>query len=149
MPFTRRRFVHGLSFLIGSAAVLRSRSAPTEASAVSAYAEDLSPPTPTQLERFLKSRGIKPSILARQSGYSRQFLLRLRMGRMEPAPPCIAALVCACRDLTGERVRPDDLFPLDVIRHAFRSFARRTLEPDEQEEMEAAFGRRRETKRNA
>jgi hypothetical protein len=56
--------------------------------------------------------------------------------------------VCAFRDLTGERVRPTDLFPSDMIRHAFRSFARRTLELDEQAEMEAVFGRRWETTRN-
>lgn len=66
----------------------------------------------TRLEQFLKSRGIKPAHLARESGYSRQHLLRIRMGRMEPTRRCIAAIVAACRRLSREAVRADDLFDL-------------------------------------
>src|SRR5256885_5792582 len=51
---------------------------------------------PTKLETFLKSHRIKPAHLARESGYSRQHLLRIRMGRMEPTRRCIAAIVSAC-----------------------------------------------------
>jgi len=36
----------------------------------------------TKLERYLKSRGIKPAHRARESGYSRQHLLRVRIRRM-------------------------------------------------------------------
>lgn len=68
---------------------------------------------PTLLESFLKSRGIKPAHLARESGYSRQHLLRLRMGRMEPTRRCIAAIAAACRRLSGENVRASDLFDLE------------------------------------
>lgn len=68
---------------------------------------------PTLLETFLKSRGIKPAHLARESGYSRQHLLRLRMGRMEPTRRCIAAIAAACRKLSGENVRAADLFDLE------------------------------------
>jgi predicted transcriptional regulator len=68
---------------------------------------------PTRLEAFLKSRGIKPAHLARESGYSRQHLLRLRMGRMEPTRRCIAAIAAACRRLSGENVRASDLFDLE------------------------------------
>lgn len=68
---------------------------------------------PTRLETFLKSRGIKPAHLARESGYSRQHLLRLRMGRMEPTRRCIAAIAAACRKLSGENVRASDLFDLE------------------------------------
>ena len=68
---------------------------------------------PTRLEAFLKSRGIKPAHLARESGYSRQHLLRLRMGRMEPTRRCIAAIAAACRRLSGESVRASDLFDLE------------------------------------
>ena len=68
---------------------------------------------PTALETFLKSRGIKPAHLARESGYSRQHLLRIRMGRMEPTRRCIAAIVTACRKLSGEAVRATDLFTLE------------------------------------
>ena len=66
----------------------------------------------TRLERFLKQKGIKPAHLARESGYSRQHLLRIRMGRMEPTRRCIAAIVAACRRLTRDPVRADDLFDL-------------------------------------
>lgn len=68
---------------------------------------------PTRLEKFLKSRGIKPAHLARESGYSRQHLLRIRMGRMEPTRRCIAAIASACRRLSGEAVRASDLFDLE------------------------------------
>jgi predicted transcriptional regulator len=67
----------------------------------------------TRLEKFLKSRKIKPAHLARESGYSRQHLLRIRMGRMEPTRRCIAAIVTACRRLSGEHVQATDLFQLD------------------------------------
>ena len=67
---------------------------------------------PTKLENFLKSRGIKPAHLAKESGYSRQHLLRIRMGRMEPTRRCIAAIVSACRRLSRSQVRADDLFDL-------------------------------------
>ncbi|MEA2463793.1 MAG: hypothetical protein QOJ98_1540 [Acidobacteriota bacterium] len=68
---------------------------------------------PTRLETFLKSRGIKPAHLARESGYSRQHLLRIRLGRMEPTRRCIAAIAAACRRLSGENVRASELFDLE------------------------------------
>jgi len=67
----------------------------------------------TRLETFIKSRGIKPAHLARESGYSRQHLLRIRMGRMEPTRRCIAAIVAACRRLSHESVKAADLFDLE------------------------------------
>ena len=67
----------------------------------------------TRLEKFLKSRRVKPAHLARESGYSRQHLLRIRMGRMEPTRRCIAAISAACRRLSGEAVRASDLFDLE------------------------------------
>ncbi len=67
----------------------------------------------TKLERFLKTRGIRPAHLARESGYSRQHLLRIRVGRMEPTRKCIAAITTACRRLSGENVRASDLFDLE------------------------------------
>lgn len=68
---------------------------------------------PTRLETFIKSRGIKPAHLARESGYSRQHLLRIRMGRMEPTRRCIAAIAVACRHLSREAVKAADLFDLE------------------------------------
>jgi hypothetical protein len=67
----------------------------------------------TKLETFIRSRGIKPAHLARESGYSRQHLLRIRLGRMEPTRRCMAAIVAACRRLSGETVRATDLFDLE------------------------------------
>ena len=67
----------------------------------------------TRLEKFLKSRDIKPAHLALVSGYSRQHILRIRMGRMEPTRRCIAAIAAACRELSGENVRASALFDLD------------------------------------
>lgn len=67
----------------------------------------------TKLELFLKSRGIKPAHLARESGYSRQHLLRIRMGRMEPTRRCISAIVGALRRLSHEHVHAADLFDLE------------------------------------
>jgi len=72
----------------------------------------------TRLETFLRSRGIKPAHLARESGYSRQHLLRIRMGRMEPTRRCIAAIVSGCRRLSHETVRANDLFDLEEEEHA-------------------------------
>lgn len=67
----------------------------------------------TRLESFLKTRGIRPAHVARESGYSRQHVLRVRMGRMEPTRRCIAAITTACRRLSGENVRAVELFDLD------------------------------------
>lgn len=64
----------------------------------------------TKLELFLRSRGIKPAHLARETGYSRQHLLRVRMGRIDPDFRCIRAIVVAARRLSGEDIRPSDLF---------------------------------------
>jgi len=68
---------------------------------------------PTKLEAFLKRHRIKPAHLARESGYSRQHLLRIRMGRMEPTRRCIAAIVSACRRLSRQPVHAEELFDLE------------------------------------
>ena len=67
----------------------------------------------TKLEAYLKAKGIKPAHLALASEYSRQHLLRVRMGRMELTRRCIKAIVAACRQLTHEHVRASDLFDLE------------------------------------
>jgi len=66
----------------------------------------------TKFEPFLRSRGITPSHLARESGYSRQHLLRIRLGRMKPACRCVVLIVAACRRLCRENVSATDLFEL-------------------------------------
>jgi hypothetical protein len=67
----------------------------------------------TKLEAFIKAKGIKPAHLALHSEYSRQHLLRIRMGRMEPTRKCIKAIVSACRRLGREPVKASDLFDLE------------------------------------
>ena len=69
-------------------------------------------PGATRLEAFIGSRGIKPAHLARESRYSRQHLVRIRMGRSHPTAAGIARIVAACRRLSGEDVRAADLFDL-------------------------------------
>jgi predicted transcriptional regulator len=67
----------------------------------------------TKLDKYLRSQKIKPVRLAEASGYSRQHLLRVRKGSMEPSRPCIKAITQACRFITGEPVKAADLFDLD------------------------------------
>jgi predicted transcriptional regulator len=65
----------------------------------------------TKLQKFITSRGIKPAHIAKLSGYSRQHLLRLRQGKMEPTRKCIKAVRDACRQLTQQpRLRASQLF---------------------------------------
>lgn len=97
--------------------------------------------TPTPLERFIRSHGIKPAHLARESGYSRQHLLRLRFGRMRPSLACIAALVIALRRLTNKRVTAEDLFEPHDIDWAWREARGHRFEDYEQPELRAAFSR--------
>jgi hypothetical protein len=66
----------------------------------------------TKLETFIKTHGIKPAHLAVASEYSRQHLLRIRKGKMEPTRRCIAAIVKGCRRLARKPVTASDLFDL-------------------------------------
>lgn len=66
----------------------------------------------TRLESFVRSRGIKPALLARESGYSREQLYRIRMGKSTPSLRGVAAIVAACRRLTHEPLRTEDLFEM-------------------------------------
>ena len=68
----------------------------------------------TKLEEFIRSRGIKPAHLARECGYSRQHLLRVRNGQMEPTRRCMVAITLGCRILTSEKVMPYDLFEFSI-----------------------------------
>jgi hypothetical protein len=94
----------------------------------------------TRLESFVRSRGIMPAHLAREAGYSRQHLLRLRVGRMLPSLVCIARLTLAAQRLTRERVTPTDLFPQEVIASARAYCKRATLAQEERAALIAAFG---------
>ena len=67
----------------------------------------------TPLEEFMNRKGIKPAHLARESGYSRQHLLRIRMGRMEPTRRCMAAIIAAIRRMIHEPIVAGELFDLE------------------------------------
>jgi predicted transcriptional regulator len=60
-----------------------------------------------------KHRDIQHLQLAKESGYCRQYILKVRRGDCDPSRSCIAAITEACRRLTGEPVRAIDLFELD------------------------------------
>ena len=66
----------------------------------------------TRLDRWLVAHKVKPVRLALESGYSRQHLLRIRKSEMEPTRACIAAIVLACRRLSGVAVKASELFDL-------------------------------------
>lgn len=123
MPLTRRWFLQALGVV--SAATVATRGGvvvpePAEEPVVPVPASPCTDAlllrnTPTMLELFLRSRGIKPAHLARESGYTRAHLLRVRMGRIEPDPRCMAAVANAVRRLSREHVRASDLFGAAAI----------------------------------
>jgi len=139
--FTRRTLLQFLG--IGSAAAMlpHARSARPADDAPSDEPQEESVSRATRLESFLRSQGIKPAHLAREAGYSRQHLLRVRMGRMLPSLPCIAALIVAARRLTRTGVTALDLFERNVITTAITCCDTRALDEHDREEIIAAFGR--------
>jgi predicted transcriptional regulator len=72
----------------------------------------------TKLEMFLKRKGIKPLHLATKSGYTRQWLVKIRMGRVKATERCVNAIVAACAELSGEKVTASDLFDARDRRNA-------------------------------
>ena len=103
----------------------------TRASAALLPASDASPETPaaelvvgpsrpTLLESYLRSRGVRPAHLARECGYERAHLLRIRMGRIEPTPACVVAIVYVLQRLVGEPVVLTDVFPQAIAEAAWR-----------------------------
>lgn len=141
---TRRSLLQLLGITIGAAAVIpaHAQQLVLEARGDEPIETDQPLSGPTRLERYIRSHGIKPAYLARESGYSRQHLLRLRFGRMRPSLTCIAALLIALRRLTNRRVTAEDLFEPNDIQAAWREARGQHLEEHEHEELRAAFGRR-------
>lgn len=68
----------------------------------------------TRVEILRVSRNITPGALEAESGISRQHLLRIRKGEIEPRRDMIAMLVSAFRHLTLEDIQPEDLVELSV-----------------------------------
>ena len=68
----------------------------------------------TRLERFLTARGIDRTRFAKETGYSRQWVQRVRFGDAEPTAKSIPAIVRAARLLAKDAsITANDLFPLD------------------------------------
>ena len=78
------------------------------------------PSRPTLLESYLRSRGVRPAHLARECGYERAHLLRIRLGRIEPTPACAVGIVYALRRLAREEVVLADVFPPAIVEAAWR-----------------------------
>jgi tetratricopeptide (TPR) repeat protein len=68
----------------------------------------------TSLRAFCTSHGITNADLARESGVSRQHIVRIMNARMNARRDVIAAIVSAIRRMTLEAVRADELFALSV-----------------------------------
>ena len=152
---TRRFFLRGVS-AFAAVAVLRSPisrasgaeaapPAPTEVAApLVALPAPVTPrpPRPTELEVFLKGHGIGPAHLAREAGYCRQHLLRIRMGRIEPTPLCAVSLVRALRRISREPLILSRVFEQSVVVAAQRTrkAVLRKFHPFERKQVRKCFG---------
>jgi len=99
------------------------------------------PSRPTLLESYLRSRGVRPAHLARECGYGRVHLLRIRMGLIEPTPACAVGIVYAVRRLVRESVALTDVFPRAIAEAAWRDRRAivRTFHPFEHRAVRAVF----------
>jgi transcriptional regulator with XRE-family HTH domain len=66
----------------------------------------------TRLAAILKGNGVKPSHLARDAGVSRQHLLRLRCGTVDPTLHMMVILATAARRILGRKVSVGEMFDL-------------------------------------
>jgi len=100
------------------------------------------PSRPTLLESYLRSRGVRPAHLARECGYERAHLLRIRMGRVEPTPACAVGIVYALRRLVGEPVVLTAVFARMIAEAAWRErrLIVRTFHPFEHRAVRAVLG---------
>ncbi len=64
----------------------------------------------TRFELFLRRTGMKPVEVARQAGYSRQHVLRVRMGEAEPTRRFIQSVTAVCAELAHQTVAAGALF---------------------------------------
>jgi hypothetical protein len=99
------------------------------------------PSRPTLLESYLRSRGVRPTHLARECGYERAYLLHIRMGRIEPTPACAVGIVHALRRLAREEVVLADVFPPSIVEAAWgeRRAIVREYHPFEHRAVRAVF----------
>lgn len=69
-------------------------------------------PTLTRLGRFITANGVRIATIARESGYSRQHIARLRVGEGDPTRLAMVQITKACRRILERPVRVQDLFDL-------------------------------------
>ncbi len=102
----------------------------------------VAPSRPTLLESYLRSRGVRPAHLARECGYERAHLLRIRMGRVQPTPACAVRIVYALRRLVHEPVVLSDVFDRTIAEAAWRErrVIVRTFHSFEHRAVRAVFG---------
>jgi hypothetical protein len=68
----------------------------------------------TRLDRFLTARGIGRLRFAKETGYSKQQVHRVRFGDAAPTAEAIPRYVKAARLLAKDQsIKANDLFPLD------------------------------------
>jgi len=68
----------------------------------------------TRLDRLLAARGIKRTRFAEETGYSKQYVQRVRFGDSELTAKAIRCFVKAARTLANDpSITANDLFPLD------------------------------------
>lgn len=122
-----------------SAHLLPPSDAPSPETPIAELVVDRS--RPTLLESYLRSRGVRPAHLARECGYERAHLLRIRMGRVEPTPACAVGIVYALRRLVGEPVVLTDVFARTIAEAAWRERrVIRTSHSFERRAVRAVFG---------
>jgi len=68
----------------------------------------------TKLERFIKANDLRPAQIARETGISRQYLLRVRMGRMDPTRLTMVRIAGGCARILRRDVPVRKLFDLTV-----------------------------------
>jgi transcriptional regulator with XRE-family HTH domain len=66
----------------------------------------------TRLEKFIKAWGVKPGVFAKRAGVSRQHMLRLRNGTMDPSRGVMCRMAVAASAMRNERVFITDMFEL-------------------------------------
>jgi transcriptional regulator with XRE-family HTH domain len=66
----------------------------------------------TRLETYIKEWGVKPTILARKAGISRQQLFQLRKGTAEPTRATMCKLALAASAMRNRRVFVIEMFKL-------------------------------------
>ena len=92
----------------------------------------------TRFDRFLDTREIPPTRLALSSGRSRQHILRIRSGQLDPTVGVVRDLTAGCIAITGDlTISPEDLFEIAPDKTAISEARQRD------EEQRRRPGRRR------